>query len=257
MNCAYHAQNVGVVQCNGCGKPLCPACDHRIKGFPYCQDCIVLGVDLLRQQNKSSYVPFVKKQTSSFIATLLSFICPGLGAAYNGQTIKALVYFGVFVGLFQMAIITRGPGTVIFVLGFMGMWLFAALDAWRTARMIRSGLTPDVAEDIFVKRFSGNPKLWGIVLTVLGVGFLLRNVFPNGLMRAALPIMLIGLGIYILRGYIFKPKAEEQNWTDFDSARPARIFSGPTDEGRYRSDDTEVETTDFSRGSQAGGWRNR
>ena len=139
MNCAYHAQNVGVVQCNGCGKPLCPACDHRIKGFPYCQDCIVLGVDLLRQQNKSSYIPFVKKQTSPFIATLLSFICPGLGAAYNGQTVKALVYFGVWVGLLQMSLLT---GVALFFLGSIAMWLFAALDAWRTARMIRSGLTP-------------------------------------------------------------------------------------------------------------------
>ena len=106
MNCAYHIQNVAVVQCNSCGKPLCPTCDHRIKGFPYCQDCIVLGVDLLRQQSHSNYVPFVKKRTSPIAATLLSIVCPGLGAAYNGQTIKALVYFAVFVGLFQMAILT-------------------------------------------------------------------------------------------------------------------------------------------------------
>ncbi|MDM7923150.1 MAG: hypothetical protein QUS14_12695, partial [Pyrinomonadaceae bacterium] len=61
-NCAYHSQNVAVVQCNGCGKALCPACDHRIKGFPYCQDCIVQGIDLLRQQANSDYVPFVKKR---------------------------------------------------------------------------------------------------------------------------------------------------------------------------------------------------
>jgi hypothetical protein len=88
MNCAYHNQNAAVVQCNGCGKPLCPGCDHRIKGFPYCQDCIVQGVDLLRQQNRTSYAPFIKKRTSPFIALILSFICPGLGAAYNGQTVK-------------------------------------------------------------------------------------------------------------------------------------------------------------------------
>jgi len=98
MNCAYHSHNAAVVSCNGCGRPLCPACDHRIKGFPYCQDCIVMGVDLLRQHNQSNYAPFVKKRTSPFIATVLSAICPGLGAAYNGQTTKALVYFAVFVG---------------------------------------------------------------------------------------------------------------------------------------------------------------
>ena len=62
MNCAYHSQNVAVVGCNGCGKPLCPVCDHRVKGFPFCQDCIVQGVDLLRQQNQSSHIPLLKNK---------------------------------------------------------------------------------------------------------------------------------------------------------------------------------------------------
>src|SRR5436190_3527203 len=118
MNCAYHDHNAATVSCNSCGRPLCPACDHRIKGFPYCQDCIVMGVDLLgQQQSRTDHVPFVKKRTSPFVATLLSMICPGLGAAYNGQTVKALVYFAVFVGLFQMAVLTATP---LFVLGFIG-----------------------------------------------------------------------------------------------------------------------------------------
>ena len=156
MNCAYHSQNAAVVSCNGCSRPLCPACDHRIKGFPYCQDCIVLGVDLLRQQTRTNNAPFVKKRTSPFIATLLSMICPGLGAAYNGQTIKAIVYFAVFVGLFQMAILTSG--TPLFVLGFIGMWFFSALDSWRTAQMIRSGVTPDVADDILVNTRMVSPR---------------------------------------------------------------------------------------------------
>src|SRR5690606_23356233 len=195
MNCAYHSQNVAAVQCNGCGKALCPACDHRIKGFPYCQDCIVMGVDLLRQQNSSNYGPYVKKSTSPFIAFILSVV-PGLGAAYNGQTVKALVYFGVSIGLFQLALMT---GIALFAFAFLGMWAFSALDAWRTARMIRAGVTPDVAEDILVKRFQGNPKLWGIVLGILGVAVVLQIVFGlKGIMRGVLPAMLIGLGIYIL-----------------------------------------------------------
>ena len=224
MNCAFHIQNPAVVQCNGCGKPLCPACDHRIKGFPYCQDCIVTGIDLLRQHRRANYESFVQKRTSPFVAMLLSLICPGLGAAYNGQTVKALVYFSVFIGLFQMAVLTGG--TALFVLAFLGMWLFSALDAWRSAQMIRAGVTPDVAEDILVKRFSGNPKLWGVVLLVLGVAFLLQNIFNlRGLMRGLLPAMLIGLGIYILRDYIFRPKSSEDHWADFDSARPTPFFS--------------------------------
>ena len=247
MNCAYHSQNAAVVSCNGCGKALCPACDHRIKGFPYCQDCIVLGVDLLRGQNQRNQIPFVKKRTSPVVALLLSLLCPGLGAAYNGQTVKALVYFGVFIGLFQMALIT---GTTLFVLGFMGMWCFAALDAWRTAQMIRSGLTPDVADDILVKRFSGNPKLWGIVLSALGVAFLFQNLFPvRGLIRGLLPVMLIGLGIYVLRGYIFKPKTDATKWNQSTASTSFALTNPRYTEADYRT------SNDFSDRTRSGSWR--
>ncbi|NJM53718.1 MAG: hypothetical protein HC846_10215 [Blastocatellia bacterium] len=139
---------------------------------------------------------------------LLSMICPGLGAAYNGQTSKALVYFAVFIGLFQLAILTGG--TAIFVLGFIGMWAFAILDSWRTAQMIRSGVTPDGAEDIIVQRFAGNPKLWGLVLLILGAMFFLQNVLNlRYLMRSVLPVLLIALGVYLLRDFIFKNRKEK------------------------------------------------
>ena len=251
MICAYHGQNVAVVNCNGCGKPLCPTCDHRIKGFPYCQDCIVSGVELLRNYNQSSYVPIVKRQTSPFVATLLSFICPGLGAAYNGQSSKALVYFAVFVGLFQMAVLTSGMP--LFVLGFMGMWLFAALDAWRTARLLQSGVTPNGAEDFIVQRFSDNPKLWGIVLTVLGITFVFQTFFNfRFLMKFILPVLLIGLGIYFLRDYVFKSKESQQKWTDIDNRTDASTFVSAVSEANLRSDDN-----DFATQTRFKAWKNR
>lgn len=252
MNCAYHTHNGAVVNCNGCGKPLCPACDHRIKGFPYCQDCIVMGVDLLREQSKSNYAPFVKKRTSPVIATFLSMVCPGLGAAYNGQTTKAIVYFAVFVGLFQMAVLTSGVGP-LFVFGFMGMWAFSALDAWRTAQAIRSGVTPDAAEDILVKRFSGNPKLWGIILAVLGVAFLFQRIFNIGFfLRAIMPVLLIGLGAYILRGYLFKSKSDITVSGPTDPATTSFALAQP----EYRPTNYNTEE-DFAMRSRFGSWKDR
>lgn len=248
MNCAYHIHNAAVVNCNGCGKPLCAACDHRIKGFPFCQDCIVSGIELLRQHNRSSYAPFVKRQTSPLIATVLSFICPGLGAAYNGQTAKALVYFAVFVGLFQMAILTHGMA--VFVLGFLGMWVFAAVDAWRTAQMIRSGVTPDDAQDILVQRFSGNPKAWGIVLTVLGVSFFLKTFFDLNLPKFVLPLLIIGLGIYLLRQFIFKKKVSE--WSGYPAQTETPRFVSALSDTHYRADDTDYETR-----TRVRNWKNR
>ena len=208
-----------------------------------------MGVDLLRQQSQTNHIPYVRKRTSPVIATFLSMICPGLGAAYNSQTVKAIVYFAVFVGLFQMAVLTRG--TPIFVLGFIGMWFFAALDSWRTAQMIRSGLTPDVADDILVKRFSGNPKLWGIVLSVLGAAFLFQRVFGLGsVMRGLLPLMLIGLGIYVLKGYIFKTKLE--NETHWSSRQPSASFA--LTQSRYNEADYKVGA-DFADRSRSGSWK--
>ncbi len=255
MDCAYHAHNAAVVNCNGCGKPLCPSCDHRIKGFPYCQDCIVSGVELLRNYNQSSYAPIIKRQTSPFIATLLSLICPGLGAAYNGQTTKALVYFAVFAGLFQMAVLTGGMP--LFVLGFIGMWFFAALDSYRTANLLRSGVTPNGAEDLIVQRFANNPKLWGIVLTALGASFFINVFFDiRQLMRGVLPVLLIGLGIYFLRDFVFKRKQTEPDWNDFAARNDSPTFAAALSEPAFRADNFDSQT-DFTTETRIPTWKNR
>jgi hypothetical protein len=255
MNCAYHTHNAAAVSCNGCGKSLCPACDHRIKGFPYCQDCIVAGVELLRNNNQAMYVPIVKKQTSPLLAALLSLLCPGLGAAYNGQTSKALVHFVVFIGLFQMAIISGG--SAFFVLGFIGMWLFAALDSWRTAQMIRSGITPTNAEDVLVQRFSGNTKLWGIVLTVIGGSFFLQKFFDlQAVMNFILPVLLIGLGLYLLRSYFFSSKNNGQMPDDIANHSDALRYSNTIDSPTFRDDDFEL-SNDYPTQVRAKKWNNR
>jgi hypothetical protein len=255
MNCAYHGQNVAVVNCNGCGKPLCPSCDHRIKGFPFCQDCIVSGVELLRNYNQSSYAPIIKRQTSPLVAALLSLVCPGLGAAYNGQTTKALVYFAVFAGLFQMAVLTGGMP--LFVLGFMGMWLFAALDSWRTARLLRSGVTPNNAEDIIVQRFAGNPKLWGIVLIALGASFFLNAFFNiRYFMRGILPVLLICFGVYLLRDFVFKSKKIGGKWTDYTMRTDAPTFATAVDDANFRSEDFDAQN-DFATETRFSTWKNK
>src|SRR4030088_1048661 len=98
LYCTYHPKNPGVVQCSQCARPLCLACDHRIRGFPFCQDCIVAGVEMLRyQQSRTSDAHVIRRKTSPFVATLLSFFVPGLGAACSRQPSKALVVFTTFL----------------------------------------------------------------------------------------------------------------------------------------------------------------
>lgn len=219
MKCIYHSRNPAVVQCGRCARPLCPACDHRIRGFPYCQDCIVAGVEMLRQNSREDALPLVRRNSSPIAATLLSLIVPGLGAAYNGQTSKAIVHFAIFASFFQMATLTEG--LPFFLLGVVGTWLFAAVDAGRTALLLREGLAPDAAEDVIARRLYGNPLAWSLTLVAIGTIFLLHTLLGIQLpVRQVLPVLLVVLGLYMLGDYIHRHVRRGSEATRFDANRP-------------------------------------
>ena len=243
MYCSYHAKNPAVVQCNQCARWLCPACDHRVRGFPFCQDCIVAGVELLRHHSSSSSTNILRRKSSPFIATLLSFV-PGLGAAYNGQTSKAIVHFAIFASFFQMAVVTQGMH--FFVLGVIGTWLFSAVDACRTAQLMRAGLSPDAEDDVIARRLYGNPFAWGTTLIIIGTLFLLHTLMGVTLpIKELLPVALVALGAYMLFDYIRRSKASDRI-VRFDSRRPPPSVvaaNRPVDTATFRTG----ETTQFAR----------
>ncbi len=227
MNCAYHMTNRAVVQCSHCGRALCPACDHRIRGFPYCQDCIVMGVEIMQQKGapRADAPSTAQRRNSPFVALLLSFLTPGLGAAYNGQTSKALVHFAIFASFFQMATVTQG--TAFFILGAIGTWLFAAVDATRTAQLMRAGLAPDAESDAIARRLYGNPLAWAVTMVTLGVIFLLHTIFGVRLpVREFLPVVLVLLGAYML--FDFFRARRKRDVSSFDSMRrPSSVVGAP------------------------------
>lgn len=196
------------------------------------------GVELLRQYSPREVSRVVRRRSSPFVATLLSFV-PGLGAAYNGQTSKAIVHFAIFASFFQMAVMT--DGFPIFVLGVLGTWLFAAVDACRTAQLIRSGLTPEAEEDVIARRLYGNPFAWGVTLIIIGTIFLLHTLVGIQLpIRDLLPVALVALGAYMLFDYIRRRKASDRV-VRFDSRVPPPSVV-PFD-SRFRTG----ETTQLSR----------
>lgn len=242
MNCSYHTRNPATVQCSQCARSLCPACDHRIRGFPFCQDCIVAGVEML-QQARNSDPNVIRRKTSPFIATLLSFFVPGLGAAYNGQTSKAIVHFAIFASFFQMAVVT--DGVTFFVLGVFATWLFAAVDACRTAQLMRAGLAPDAEEDAIARQLYGNPIAWGITLVALGMVFLAHTLlgvqFP---VRRTLPVALVILGAYMLFDYL-KRRKRRQELRAFDSNNPppSVVARWPMESARFGTGDFPTHTS--------------
>jgi hypothetical protein len=137
------------------------------------------------------------------------------------------------------------------------MWLFAAVDAFRTARQIRSGVNVDGSEDILVQRFSNNPRAWGIVLTVLGLSFFLQSVLNlRFLMRGVLPILLIGLGLYLIRGYFMKSKGTLVNTVDFDSQTGQPMFINALNEPNFSSSDYRSDN-EYPTQVRPKNWKNR
>ena len=193
------------------------------------------GVEMLRQQSQTSAGPIIRRKSSPPVATLLSLICPGLGAAYNGQTSKAIVQFAIFASFFQMAILTDGIS--LFILGFVGTWLFAAVDACRTAQLMRAGLAPDAAEDVVARRLYGNPLAWSLTLLVLGTVFLLHTVLGIRLpVREFLPVLLVALGVYMLVDWIRRRTKQDGGTPAFDTHRPPpSVVSAPLDGARFRT----------------------
>ena len=214
----------------------------------------MVGVELLRQQSQSNASDVIRRRSSPFVATLLSFV-PGLGAAYNGQTAKAIVHFAIFASFFQMAVLTQGVH--FFVLGILGTWLFAAVDACRTAQLLRAGLTPEAEEDVIARRLYGNPFAWGLTLIVIGTIFLLHTLLGVQLpIRELLPVALVALGAYMLFDYIRRRKAADRV-VRFDSRRPppSVVLTGTQDSQRFRTGETtqlnrrQIEVVPFERRS--------
>src|ERR1700730_12816624 len=240
MNCAYHTKNPAAVQCSQCARPLCPACDHRIRGFPFCQDCIVAGVEMLRQQSQATSAHFIRRSSSPFVATLLSLF-PGLGASYNGQTSKAIVHFAIFASFFQMAVITHG--THFFVLGVLGTWLFAAVDACRTAQLMRGGFALDTEDDVIARRLYGNPFAWGVTLVLIGTVFLLQTLLDIQLpVKKLLPVAMVALRAYLLFDYIRRRRSSDRG-IRFDSRIPPRsvVATGTLNAPGFRTGDSATQ----------------
>ena len=237
MKCAFHSANTAVVRCNCCARPLCPACDHRVRGFPFCQDCIVSGVELLQQrQERMNAPPVMSRRSSPFFAFILSLLVPGLGAAYNGQTSKALVHFGIFASFFQIAVITDGG--LFFVLGVLAIYLFAAVDAFRTAQVIRAGITPEAELDLIARRLYGNPLAWGVTLLTLGTIFLLHTIFGITLpMRPLLGAGIVLLGAYTLYDFLRTRRSAKKPSLDARRPPPSIADTFGTDKPLFQNDE--------------------
>lgn len=212
MPCAFHPSNAATAQCVGCERPLCPSCDHRIKGMAHCEDCIVRGVDALRRLSTGvpQYAPVaalpapsgaVRVRSHAKRATLFALV-PGLGAVYNRQNFKAFVHFLGVAGLFQVS-----NATHLDAFAFAGIvfHIFTIFDANRTAKAIAAGADPREDEARLRWMFARHKGAWGA--TLVGAALLVAGSTIPGVTTAisasrVWAVLLFGAGAYLIATYV-------------------------------------------------------
>jgi hypothetical protein len=213
MNCAVHTDVPATGYCRQCGKPLCPACTHNVRGALFCEDCLAAKLSLPQTvaqaqpelHSELNYGPHAQYQSASAPATsgahpgtalALGFV-PGLGAVYNGEYIKALIHVIIFGGIIAL-LSTDLPDSYDAFLGIaLGcFYCYMPIDAYRVAKARRLGQPqpPDLMQS------EGKRPIGAIALIGLGIVFLLANFgwLQKEWFSKTWPIVLIALGIWIL-----------------------------------------------------------
>jgi hypothetical protein len=213
MNCAVHPEVEASGYCRNCGKAMCPACVRQVREVFYCEDCLAKVVGLvppvaLTEIPGAAVVPGVPvagvpapEHGSAVLAFILGLI-PGLGAIYNGEYNKALLHIVIFAGIILGLTLDLGDGAEALLVCAVAVFPFyMAIDAVRSLKSRQSG---QVYQDP-LENWSKGRAIGPIILIGLGGLFLLRNFGFFDFFRLReifVPLVLIGLGVWLLRNRI-------------------------------------------------------
>jgi hypothetical protein len=174
---------------------VCPGCDHRVKGFTYCQECIVAGIERLQGNAHAPMAYAVPATThkSPGLAVLLGLI-PGLGMIYNGLIVRALVHFVVTAGLWTLEDVFD---FMLFDLAGIGYWIYSMIDTARVANRLNCGEDLNVEEEKLKQILQEKTKIWGAGLIGLGALMTMHQMFSDRFMSWVFPVLLVGFGIML------------------------------------------------------------
>ena len=196
MKCFHHAEADATGYCRQCGKALCGECRRDVRGVVYCEDCLAT----LAAAPAAAAAPGAP---SPGVALALGFI-PGVGAIYNGEFAKALIYIIIFGGLISLmdSPAMRGVEPLLGML-LAAFYIYMPIEAYQTAKRRAAGLGAPAGAgwEMFGVGNSGKATPIGpLVLIVLGVLFLLNTLdfFPMHYVWRFWPVALIALGAWLL-----------------------------------------------------------
>jgi uncharacterized membrane protein HdeD (DUF308 family) len=150
-----------------------------------------------------------RPQKSPGFAGVLGIFPFGVGALYNGQYTKALLYLVIFAGLTSM----QGHGGQPFVgLLLAGFIVFQFFDNIQSARVVNAAALGEAPAGSFAQPLpeiaSSGSIFWGAVLIVLGVVLIMANfeVISYDALFDFWPIAVIVVGLKLVLDSVARTK---------------------------------------------------
>ena len=149
-----------------------------------------------------------KPPKSPTLAGFLALI-PGIGAIYNGQILKGIIFIVIYAGLISMQEHDSIQPLAAFLLTAFIIYLI--IDAVQTAKRINrfvlaGGKVEEEKIEEFPEAMKSGSVFWGAVLMALGFIFLLANfeVISYGTVFDFWPLAVIVIGIKLIWDYFSK-----------------------------------------------------
>jgi hypothetical protein len=153
-----------------------------------------------------------KTPKSPVLAGLLSFFFPfGIGAFYNGEMIKGIVYLIIFAGLVTMQPHSGGQPFAGLILA--GFYFFQIIDSVNVAKRINRRAfqgegVKEESEEAVTEAVKSGSVFWGALLIVLGAVLLLANfeVINYDRVFDFWPLVVIVIGVKLVADYFSRNK---------------------------------------------------
>lgn len=192
MKCVYHQEQEAKEICVLCGQPVCQQCLVELAGDNYCRQCLEKGLGRLRAP--------VREAGSGFWTFVFSFI-PGGGYMYLGLMKRGLQTLILFFGSIFVGLVLRFQE--IIPLALPVIMFYTIFDTRAIWKQMRQGLPVEDEDLLDLGIWEQRGRVVAYVLIVIGALILLNNLFPyyyftEILFRLLAPLLIIGLGVYIL-----------------------------------------------------------
>lgn len=171
---------------------------------------------MLKQSAAGNQPKPLRGEEKSPVAALLLGLIPGLGAAYNGQPIKALVHFVITAGLWMLADVFHSSLEVTCALASAAFYFYSLYDAFKSAQRQRAGADLHEEDEQLRQFLRARTNLWGGLLISIGALTTLHVIFPTQTHRFW-PLLLVAAGLYLLNEF----RGSKQ------SAEPAPLYRTP------------------------------